>query len=210
MNFLGHTHMALDASDDPVFVLGAVLPDLASMARVRLDRARTEGTLHAGIRCHVETDEAFHSHPTFREGSAAIRRDLVPLELPVGASRAIGHIGWELLLDGTLIGSRIESAFHYALMEGDEALVAIVVEDRPRWRAFLDRWRSMADARLRYDEPGWVAERLYLMLRSRPRLAFAEPALPGVTDVLERHAAPVAAAAPDMLDAMVAAAAHRA
>jgi hypothetical protein len=209
VNFLGHTYVALDGSDDPIFVLGAVLPDLASMAQVRLDRRHSEGRLHAGIRCHIETDEAFHSHPTFRDGSAAIRRDLAPLALPAGATRAIGHIGWELLLDGTLVGSRIESAFHHALVEGDEARPAILADDQLRWRAFLDRWRALTDARLRYDEPGWVAERLYLMLRSRPRLAFAEPALPGVTEVLERHVAPVAGVAADVLDAMVAAAADR-
>lgn len=204
MNFLGHTHVALATGDDPLFVLGAVLPDLASMARVRVDRARSGGPLHEGIRCHIDTDAAFHAHPLFRQGSAAIRADLAPLDLPVGASRAIGHIGWELLLDGTLVGSRAESAFHYALVEGDRALVAIVEGDRDRWSAFLDRWKALTDARLRYDEPVWVAERLHLMLRSRPRLAFAESALPAVAAVLERHAGEVAGVAAEVLDAMVA------
>lgn len=203
MNFLGHTHVALASGDDPVFVLGAVLPDLASMAGVRIDRARSGGPLHDGIRCHIETDAEFHGHPLFRQGSAAIRTDLVPLELPVGASRAIGHIGWELLLDGTLVGTRTETAFQYALIEGEQALAAIVTADQDRWRAFLDRWRALADGRLRYDEPFWVAERLYLMLRSRPRLAFPEPALAGVAGVLEQHAPVVAGAAAEMLDAMV-------
>ena len=205
MNFLGHTHVALASGDDPVYVLGAVLPDLASMARVRIDRARSGGSLHEGIRCHIDTDAAFHAHAVFRQGSAAIRADLVPLDLPAGASRAIGHIGWELLLDGTLVGSRIESAFHDALIEGERALSAIVADDQAQWRAFLDRWKGVTDPRLRYDEPGWVAERLYLILRSRPRLAFPEQALPGVTGVLERHAGAVTGVASEVLDAMVAA-----
>ena len=203
MNFLGHTHVALASGDDPVFVLGAVLPDLASMAGVRIDRTRSGGPLHDGIRCHIETDAEFHGHPLFRQGSAAIRTDLVPLELPVGASRAIGHIGWELLLDGTLVGTRTETAFQYALIEGEQALPAIVTADKDRWQAFLGRWRALADGRLRYDEPFWVAERLYLMLRSRPRLAFPEPALAGVAGVLEQHAPVVAGAAAEMLEAMV-------
>jgi hypothetical protein len=205
VNFLAHTHVALASGDDPVFVLGAVLPDLASMAGVRIDRARSGGPLHEGIRCHIDTDAAFHGHPVFRQGSAAIRTDLVPLELPMGASRAIGHIGWELLLDGTLVGSRTETAFQYALVEGEQALAAIMTADQDRWRAFLDRWRALADGRLRYDEPHWVAERLYLMLRSRPRLAFPEPNVPAVADVLGRHAPVVAGAAAEVLDAMVAA-----
>jgi hypothetical protein len=203
VNFLGHTHVALASGDDPVYVLGAVLPDLASMAGVRIDRARSGGALHEGIRCHIETDAAFHAHPVFRQGSAAIRADLVPLDLPTGASRAIGHIGWELLLDGTLVRSRTESAFQYALIEGKRALPAIVSDDQPQWQAFLDRWKSFTDPRLRYDEPTWVAERLYLMLRSRPRLAFAEDAVPAVSAVLERHAGAVAGVAAEMLAAMV-------
>lgn len=204
MNFLGHTHVALASGDDPVYVLGAVLPDLASMAGVRIDRARSGGPLHEGIRCHIDTDAAFHAHPRFRQGSAAIRADLVPFDLPMGASRAIGHIGWELLLDGTLVGSRTESAFHYALVDGDRALTAIVAGDQARWRGFLDRWKGLTDPRLRYDEPVWVAERLHLMLRSRPRLAFPEAAVPAVATVLERHAAAVAGVAAEVLDAMVA------
>jgi hypothetical protein len=204
VNFLGHTHVALASGDDPVFVLGAVLPDLASMARVRVDRARSDGPLHEGIRCHIDTDAAFHAHPLFREGSARIRTDLARLDLPLGAMRAIGHIGWELLLDGTLVGSGIESAFHHALVDGHRASDAIVAGDRASWRAFLDRWRGLTDPRLRYDEPVWVAERLHLMLRSRPRLAFPEAALPAVAEVLDRHAGVVAGVAGEVLDAMVA------
>jgi len=203
VNFLGHTYVALAADDDPIYVLGAVLPDLASMARIRIDRVRSGDRLHEGIRCHIDTDAAFHGHPLFRQGSAAVRTDLVPLDLPLGASRAIGHIGWELLLDGTLVGSRTESAFHYALIEGERALPAIVAGDQARWHGFLDRWRGLTDARLRYDEPTWVAERLYLMLQPRPRLAFPEEAVPDVAKVLEHHASAVADAAGDVLDAMV-------
>jgi hypothetical protein len=205
VNFLGHTHVALASGDDPVYVLGAVLPDLASMARVRIDRARSGGPLHDGIRCHIDADAVFHAHPLFRQGSTAIRADLVPLDLPLGASRAIGHIGWELLLDGTLVGSSTESAFHYALIEGERALPVIVSSDQPQWQAFLDRWKAMTDARLRYDEPHWVAERLYLMLRARPRLAFPESAVPAISEVLEQHATAVAGVAADVLAAMVAA-----
>jgi hypothetical protein len=205
MNFLGHTHVALATDDHPLYVLGAVLPDLASMAGVRIDRVRSDGPLHQGIRNHIDTDAVFHAHELFRSGSAAVRADLGPLELPMGAVRAIGHIGWELLLDGTLVATPVESAFQHAMVESDLALRAITTADHPRWRGFVARWKNLADPRLRYDEPGWVAERLHLMLRSRPRLAFPEDVVPAVTDVLAEHVGPVRAAAPDVLDAMVAA-----
>jgi hypothetical protein len=203
MNFLGHTHVALASGhDDPLFVLGAVLPDLASMAGVRLDRGQSEGRLHEGIRGHIQADAAFHAYPVFRHGSAAIRTDLTGLGLQPGAMRAIGHIGWELLLDGTLVGSPTESAFQHALVEGEQAGSAVVPTDQARWLAFLDRWKGFPDPRLRYDEPMWVAERLELMLAHRPRLAFPEEHVPAVAAVLERHAIPVAAVAEDVLDAM--------
>ena len=46
MNFLGHTHVALAGGrEDGGFLLGAVLPDLAPMVGVRVDRAALAGPL---------------------------------------------------------------------------------------------------------------------------------------------------------------------
>src|SRR4029453_6456343 len=62
MNFLGHTHVALaGGGDDPGFVLGAVLPDLAPMAGIRLAVRRLDGRLGEGMRCHLRADAAFHA-----------------------------------------------------------------------------------------------------------------------------------------------------
>ena len=62
MNFLGHTHVALaGGEDDPGFVLGAVLPDLAPMAGIRVPQLRPEGPLGAGVRCLLRADAAWRA-----------------------------------------------------------------------------------------------------------------------------------------------------
>ena len=62
MNVLGHTFVARAAgSGDPEFLLGAVLPDLAPMAGIRLARAgigwsdRTDCPARAGSTCAALT-----------------------------------------------------------------------------------------------------------------------------------------------------------
>jgi hypothetical protein len=198
MNVLGHASVALAwGGDDPAFVLGAVLPDLASMVNVRVDRSRLGGRISDGVRCHTETDAVFHDHPEFRAGSAALRRDLAGQGLDRGPARAIGHAGWELLLDGTLVGTAAEAAYWRALDAGEQALDAIGEPGRDRWLGFLAYRRRRP--RLRYDDPPWVAERLHDLLARRPRLRFSREELPAVAEVLGAHAGQVADAAPGVL-----------
>jgi hypothetical protein len=201
MNVLGHASVALAwGGDDPAFVLGAVLPDLASMVHVRIDRSLLEGPVGDGMSCHIGADAIFHDHPDFRAGSAALRRDLASQGLDRGPVRAIGHAGWELLLDGTLLGSRAEAAYWRALDVGELAMDAIAEPDRPRWLGFLSYRRRRP--LLRYDDPPWVAERLHDLLARRPRLRFSRRELPAVADVLGAHAGAVAAVGPGVLTAV--------
>lgn len=193
MNFLGHVHVALATGhDDPAHLLGAALPDLAPMAGVRLARAGMDGALAAGVRCHIDADAAFHAHAAFRSGSGALRRTVAARGVGSGPSRAVGHAGWELLLDGTLVGTDVEAAFRGALDAGEQVEPLLAPEDRPRWARFLARVRTSPG--LRYDDPQWVAARLHGMLAHRPRLrlpdhqvavvaAALEAARGGVTDV---------------------------
>jgi hypothetical protein len=198
MNVLGHASVALAwGGDDAAFVLGAVLPDLAAMVNVRVDRSRLDGRVGDGVRCHVEADAVFHDHPEFRAGSAALRRDLAGQGLDRGPARAIGHAGWELLLDGTLVGSSAEAAYWQALDLAELALDAIAEHGRGRWLGFLAYRRRRPP--LRYDEPPWVAERLHDLLARRPRLRFPREELPAVAEVLGGHAGRVAAVAPGVL-----------
>jgi hypothetical protein len=200
MNVLGHTFVALaSGDDDPAFVLGAVLPDLAPMVDVRVDRSRVDGRVGEGVRCHVEADAAFHADPAFRAGAAALRRDLAEAGLERGPVRAVGHAGWELLLDGTLVGSAAEEAYWRALDVGETVLDAVAEPDRRRWLAFCAH-RHQRPA-LRYDDPAWVAERLHSVLARRPRLRFGRERLPAVTRILGSHARGVATVGPDVLAA---------
>lgn len=177
MNFLGHVHAALaERRDDPAFLLGAVLPDLPG-----LDVGDRTGAVGEGLACHHRVDAAFHADPAFRTGSAALRSDLLAAGLATGPSRAVGHAGWELLLDGTLVGSPAEDGFRAALAHAGRT-------DPPR--------------RLRFDEPAWVADRLFALLDRRPRLRFAPADVGTVAAVLDRHAASVRAVAPDLLARM--------
>lgn len=184
MNLLGHAHVALaSGDDDPVFVLGALLPDLASMARVRISRELLAPAVDRGVGFHLRTDAVFHTLPEFIGGSAAIRRAVLARGLSRGAARAVGHVGWELLLDGTLVGSPAEAAFHAALDEADDVAAAI---DRPeRWTHLLSYRPQLRQ--LRYDDPTWVAERLERIFQDRPLLRFPPSHLPAVTDVLTDH-----------------------
>ena len=184
MNLLGHTHVALAAGrDDPGWLLGAVLPDLAPIAGVRVDRGALPGDVAAGVRCHLAADAAFHALPVFLRGSAGLRRALAARGVPSGAARAVGHAGWELLLDGTLVRTATEDAFHTAMADAGGAAVAMSAADAGRWVAFVGRGRP-APA-LAYDDPGWVAERLHAMLARRPRLRLPRAWVPTVAEVLD-------------------------
>ncbi len=193
MNYLGHVAVALAGGrSDREFVLGAALPDLASMVGVRFDRSLLPPAVAEGVACHLAADEAFHAHLVFREGSAALRADLRAIGLATGPTRAIGHAGWELLLDGTLVGTPVEDAYREGLEVAEVVLDAIRPDQRHRWDQLLARLPPPA---LRYDDPAWVADRLFTMLERRPRLALPPSSAPVVADVLAQHASSVRAIA---------------
>jgi hypothetical protein len=198
VNILGHTHVALAAGrDDPGYLLGAVLPDLAPMAGVRVDRQALAAPIADGVRCHVRTDTAFHAHPAFVAGAGAVRRALEERGVASGPARAVGHAGWELLLDGTLVGTDSEAEFRRAMATGGDPSGAMSAADAGLWTAFVDRGRSTPA--LRYDDPRWVADRLRAMLSRRPRLRLPGDQVPLVADVLAAHMADVHAVATAVL-----------
>lgn len=202
MNVLAHAHVALALGrDDPAWVLGSVLPDLAPMAGVRIDRDALPEPIAGGVRCHIDTDAAFHAHPAFAQGARSIRRALDRRGVASGPARAVGHAGWELLLDGTLIGADAEVAFRRAMSAGDGLTAALSDGDAERWIAFLARGRS--SPAMAFDDPRWVAERLARILDRRPRLRLPEHQVGVVADVLADARPSVVAKAGDVLEATV-------
>lgn len=200
MNFVGHAHVAIVRTDaPPAFVLGAMLPDFASMGGARLlpiDHAE----LAAGVALHHRTDDAFHAAPEFvrlcREWGAELERR----GLPWGASRAVAHVGTELLLDGFLLGDGpTRAAYLDAVAALEEPLLSAIRVRGPgaaRWPSLLARVRAHGAPDF-YGDPTSVADRLVLILASRPRLAIPETHHASLRDAmhaLRRDVEPVAAA----------------
>ena len=99
MNFFGHATVARMRSEAPRFVLGAMLPDLVSMADARFAQV-LDAELAQGVEHHHETDRAFHAVPAFRAACSSALQTLEPQGVSRGSARAVGHVGAELLLDG--------------------------------------------------------------------------------------------------------------
>jgi hypothetical protein len=153
------------------------------MAGLRFAFDRLPGEVAAGVRCHWAADRVFHADGSFLEGASSIRAAALAVGLPPGASRALGHVGWELLLDGSPVVAAAGRRFATALSESPSVSGAFTPGDAQSWERLTDR---LAADRIwtRYDEPAFVAERLFAMLGRRPRLAFPRDALPATTSVL--------------------------
>lgn len=149
--------------------------------------------MRVGITCHHRADAVFHDLPVFLDGSRSLTRDLLQRGVPRGAARAVGHAGWELLLDGVLLSDG-------ALVEDYFAALRVEVA-APAWRAALDRRiaRGVPDF---YAQPAGVAELLRRILSARPRLAFGPEHLDDVTTALRSAQVGVADAALDVFAAV--------
>lgn len=173
MNFFGHATVASWIDAEPRWVLGSMLPDFASMCRARLAGAQ-DPLVAGGIALHHATDDAFHNAPTFLSLYAGGAAELEGDGLGRGPSRAVAHVGTELLLDGILL-ERGESCAAYldavACLNGSLGL---------RFREGEARFASLA-ARVAshglpddYRTPEGVFVRLSQALSRRPRLAIGE------------------------------------
>jgi len=189
VNFLAHVLVAGDRP--PETALGAALPDLARMAGVRFDRDRLPPEVAEGVDLHHRVDARFHADGRFLAGAADLRRRTEGVG--AGAARAVGHAGWELLLDG-VVAPEAADRFVAAVDTAEVVVPALPDVDRDAWRSLVrslhDRWW------LRYDDPVFVAERLYGMTRRRPRLRFDRAAVPVVAEALAAAQPSVVVAAP--------------
>lgn len=173
MNFFGHAHVAIARTDAAPFVLGAMLPDFASMSGARLAPIE-HPELAAGVALHHRTDDAFHTAPAFVRLCERWGGELDARGLSWGAARAVAHVGTEMLLDGFLLDDApTRDAYLRALAAIEEPLrssVRVSGAGAERFPAVLDRIRAHGLPDF-YRDPIAVADRLIRILASRPRLA---------------------------------------
>ncbi|MCA9596106.1 MAG: hypothetical protein KC776_22480 [Myxococcales bacterium] len=175
MNFFGHATVASWVSNAPAVVLGAMLPDFATMIRARPPTAK-QPELWRGVRLHHDTDAVFHDHPVFRELCADAVAALSELGLARGPARATAHVGVEIHIDGVL--ARDDSARKSYL---DALGAAPALAAKLDWRAaeesarFDELVQALAERGVRpeHSAPEVVALRVARALSGRPRLSLA-------------------------------------
>jgi hypothetical protein len=188
MNFVGHHEVAARAGLDGAGRLGAMLPDFATMLGVRLQRDVLSPDVRAGVALHHATDAVFHGDEQVLAGMHALTASLAAVDVPRGAARAIGHIGYEMLLDGWLGAADLRGA-----LAADDPEVAKALADHAEWPGMRGH---LATRVAYYDDPDWVADRLFHILARRPRLAFPPEQRPAVAAVLATMLPDVRDAAP--------------
>jgi hypothetical protein len=215
VNFFGHACLAADTRPDAAFVFGAMLPDLAGMAGLRISEV-AHADADAGRRFHYATDAAFHRAAGFSSLCSDATRALTAAGLRRGPARAIGHVGVELLLDGWLASERgVPALYGEALALGPALAPSIVFRVGRGVAPLLELCGRIAPAPLLelceriaaapHPPEDWCAperltSRLARILGRRPLLALLAGELPAVCGWAARARPDVAAAAPALLE----------
>jgi hypothetical protein len=201
MNFFSHAAVAHHFSEDPEFVFGAMLPDFASMLGVRPPAVIRE-TLERGVRFHHLTDHVFHDLPAFRALSRDAHGALRERGLGRGASRAVAHVGIEILLDITLGQSAAAQAAYLSGLRAGLALelvAAVAWRDGERERAADLLETLLARGVILDTSSAIVVERIRRTLARRPRLALGDDDPPRVFDWVEATRARVVGSTPALV-----------
>jgi hypothetical protein len=203
MNFFGHAAVASWASRVPGVLLGAMLPDFATMCGGRIE-AVEDDEVTRGVALHHTTDAVFHGLPVVTALMRELDEALADRRCARGPRRAVAHIGIELLLDGELTG---EPAYRAAYSEGiahepvlrwrspDEAARFAILLERLRARGIPDDLK----------QPGAITARLHRILAHRPLLAPSPDDLRAIRDALVVFQPRVEVAADTVVRAMRAA-----
>jgi hypothetical protein len=187
MNFFGHAAIAGYFDADPVFALGAMLPDFCGMLGLRAPEP-APGPLAAGVRFHHVTDHAFHELSAFQGLTRAATEELGRLGVRRGTARAVAHVGVELLLDAELAENDAALTIYLAALDAGSApepLSSAPFTDDERAR--LGRLIVTLGERGVAKRPSStsVAERLERALARRPRLALTSGDVPRVSEWVE-------------------------
>lgn len=200
MNFFGHVVVASWESDSSPFLLGAMVPDFATMIGARVPLS-THAEVAGGIRFHHRTDQIFHDSETFRDLSRSARERLRALGVPRPQALAVGHIGVEILLDGALADADARRHYQGALAAGRDVTVSrslawAVPEVEGRFDALLD---ALASRGVPTETEGLSAFRIVRALAPRPKLRLDERGEVQVRAWAEEAEGEIRAAAPRLL-----------
>ena len=180
MNFYAHAFIAARRDVQPSWVFGAMAPDFAAMAGMRLIAVNGDCVLAEGVEFHHRSDDAFHGAPIFIELMEQARVELQGQGLGFGPAAGIGHVGVEMILDGVLVerhglldcyveamaaAEELEHHLHFPGVDRRESAL--------RWQ-LLFAWLRRARIPLDYGQPVVVADLLFRTLASRPALALCE------------------------------------
>ncbi len=184
MNFFGHAAVASWASAVPGVVIGAMLPDFATMCGGRIASADEE-SVTTGIAMHHASDAVFHQLPVVTALMRELDGQLAGRTCARGPRRAVAHIGVELLLDGMLIAEPAYRAAYLGGLTHDPVLQWRGPDEAARFAVLLDRLRARGvpdDLR----SPEAITTRVHRILAHRPLLA------PSPDDLRAIHGALVA------------------
>ena len=201
MNFFGHAFIAVQRGGNAAFVLGSMLPDLATMLGTA-QPASSHPELDAGIRFHHDTDAAFHGAATFVALNRLALSELRASGVRKGTARAVAHVGIELLLDLVLSDSPRATAGYRCALEAAAEL--------NRWlswpeQATAARFASLCAELARRppaaaDAPASaVTRRLHQALAWRPRLCILKQDANAVQSWVDAWYPQVAQARPQLL-----------
>jgi hypothetical protein len=200
VNFFAHAFLAHERGADAAFVLGAMLPDLCSMGRVRVGEA-APGALREGMRFHHASDAAFHAHREFTGRCTALSRSLEIDGVRRGPARGVAHVALELLLDGWLAREAgVPATYRESLQRACELLRASAID------ALACDEIAAVCARIHaaplpeaYADAAFVCERVERALAPRPFLALAAAERAAVASAVGEAALQCASWAPGVL-----------
>ena len=183
MNFFAHACLANEVRPEPSFVFGAMLPDFAAMAGLRVASV-AHTVADDGRRFHHATDALFHRAERFRSLCRAGTRSLSGAGVRRGTARAIAHVGIELLLDDWIAAEQgVPACYGEALALAPMLLPAIAFRPASDAERLLELCERIAAAPVvppPGGEPDRLGTRLARSLARRPRLALLPSELPSV------------------------------
>jgi hypothetical protein len=184
VNFFGHAWVASWFSASDPFVLGAMLPDFASVLGVAPPTS-SDPELSAGIDLHHQTDHVFHETAVFQGLEQRARSALAGVGVSKGARRALAHVGVEFLIDAELVRrAPAWRGFALALRYGSSARCGAELTWRQRAPGDTSQRLSRLCSRLAAVETPSdstrIAARLVAALSGRPRLQLQVEEVPFV------------------------------